>query len=548
MIATPAARPRRRSRPSRCWRPSEPAGAAAPVTIAGSYVAELWYPAPGAESAIIQEGLPVGNGRIGALVTGDPARDAVYLTDPTLWTGGLNAVLGSDGQFPYDTSDFGTLSLLAKVYVKIPAHTGVTGYRRQLDLSHGVVSASYRFGGANYRREVYASHPDDVVIMRLTQGGGGSYTGSVALTGTHGDTVTADAAGGLASFSGTLPNGLAYGAVVTVAAAGGTVSDDGGELTFSGCREVLLVICGGTNYVPDPAAIFTDAALDPAARARAKATAAAAVGADTLLATHVADYQSLYNRLTVNLGRSSPAQRAMNTAARLTARAASGAAPDPELEAAYLQFGRYLMISGSRSSVPLNLQGLWLGDNNPDWMSDYHTDVNVEMNYWLADRAGLGDCFTAFADYLLSQLPCWTEQTQKLFNDQRNRFRNSSGKVAGWTTAISANVFGGMGWWWHPAGNAWLCNSLYEHYQHTGDNGYLRKIYQMLAAVRQLRRGRPRAWRGFRLRYDDLRSAEPAVPAGREPVDRLARRMDDPGEPGRPGPPAPVPADRVLPR
>jgi alpha-L-fucosidase 2 len=439
----------------------------------------LWYPAPGAESTIIEEGLPVGNARIGALVTGDPAQDAVYLTDSTLWTGGLNAALGPDGQFPYDTGNFGTLSLLAKVYVKIPAHTGVTSYRRQLDLSNGVVSASYRSGGVSYQREVYASHADDVVIIRLTSSGG-SYTGSVALTGTHGESTTADTAAGLASFSGTLANGLAYGAVGTVAAAGGTVSASGGELTFSGCREVLVVICGGTNYVPDPATMFMDPAVDPTARARTKATAAAAVPANTLLATHVADYQSLYSRLTVNLGRSSETQRAMDTASRLAARAASGAAPDPELEAAYLQFGRYLMISGSRSSVPLNLQGLWLDRNDPDWMSDYHTDINVEMNYWLADRAGLGDCFTAFADYCLSQLPCWAEQTQKLFNDQRNWFRNSSGKVAGWTTAISTNVFGGMGWWWHPAGNAWLCNSLYEHYQHTRDTAYLRKIYPML--------------------------------------------------------------------
>ena len=453
---------------------------AIPSLVPAADATTLWYPAPGAEPTIIEEGLPVGNGRMGALVTGDPAQDAVYLTDSTLWTGGLNAALGSDGQFPYDTSNFGTLSLLAKVYVKIPSHTGVASYRRQLDLSNGAVSASYRLGGINYQREVYASHPDDVVIMRLTQSGGGSYTGSVALTGTHGESTTADTAAGLASFSGTLANGLAYGAVATVAAVGGTVSGNGGELTFSGCREVLLVICGGTNYVPDPATMFMDPAVDPATRARAKVTAAAAVPADTLLATHVADYQSLYNRLTVNLGRSSETQRAMDTASRLAARAGSGAAPDPELEAAYLQFGRYLMISGSRTSVPLNLQGLWLDRNDPDWMSDYHTDINVEMNYWLADRAGLGDCFTAFADYCLSQLPGWTEQTQKLFNDQRNGFRNSSGKVAGWTTAISTNVFGGMGWWWHPAGNAWLCNSLYDHYQHTRDTAYLRKIYQML--------------------------------------------------------------------
>ena len=438
----------------------------------------LWYRVPGAEAKIIEEGLPIGNGRFGALATGDPTRDALYLTDSTLWTGGLNAELGDDGQFPYDATNFGTLSLLAKAYVQLPDHTGVTDYRRELDLSNGVVSATYRIGSAKYRREVYASHPDDVVIVRLTQTDGGTYTGRVSLTSTHGDSTAAS--GKVASFSGTLPSGLTYGAVATAAASGGTVGTHGGDVTFTGCREVLIVICGGTNYVPDAATNFRDNTLDPTARARTKALAAAGVDPDQLLRTHVADYRARYERFTVDLGTSSRAQQALDTPSRLAARAATGAPPDPELEASYLQFGRYLMISGSRTSVPLNLQGLWLDRNDPAWMADYHTDINVQMNYWPSDRTGLGECFDAYADYLLSQLSSWTEQTQRLFNDPRNWFHNSSGQVAGWTTAISTNVFGGMGWWWHPAGNAWLCNSLYEHYQYTQDLDFVRKIYQML--------------------------------------------------------------------
>ena len=437
----------------------------------------LWYPAPGAETKIIEQGLPVGNGRLGGLTTGDPAQDALYLTDSTLWTGGANPALLSDGQFPYDTTNFGTLSLLAKAYLKLPEHTGVSGYRRQLDLSNGVVSASYQLGGVTYRREVYASHPDDVVIVRLTQTGG-SYTGSLAFAGTHGETTTAQ--GNVAAFSGKLANGLAYGAVAAIAVTGGTVSASGAELAFQGCREVLLLICGGTNYVPDPATGYLDPHVDPAACARTKALAAAAVPGSALLATHIADYQSLFRRFGVNLGTSSAAQRGLDTASRLAARAASGAAPDPELEASYLQYGRYLMISGSRTSVPMGLQGPWLDTNTPAWMADYHTDINVQMNYWLADRAGLGDCFDAYADYLLAQLPGWTELTQKLFQDPSNWFRNSSGTVAGWTTAISTNLYGGLGWWWHPAGNAWLCNSLYDHYEYTKDTRFLRRIYPML--------------------------------------------------------------------
>lgn len=126
------------------------------------------------------------------------------------------------------------------------------------------------------------------------------------------------------------------------------------------------------------------------------------------------------------------------------------------------------MISGSRGSLPLGLQGLWLDGNDPAWMGDYHTDINVQMNYWMADRAGLSACFDAFTDYCVAQVPSWTDLTRRLFNDSRNRYRNSSGKNAGWTVAISTNPYGGGGWWWHPAGNAWLCNTLWEHYEFTG--------------------------------------------------------------------------------
>ncbi|MGW0886180.1 glycosyl hydrolase family 95 catalytic domain-containing protein [Streptomyces sp. NPDC002671] len=447
----------------------------------------LWYRSAGNESKIIEEGLPIGNGRIGALVTGDPANDTLYVTDASLWTGTLNAALQSDGQFPYDTTRFGTMSMLAKAYVKVPAHTAtaVGNYRRQLDLSNGYACASYTLGGVTYQREAYASHPDDVIVVRLTQSGGGTYTGSVALNSTHGETTTADPAAKTASFDGALGNGLKYGAVVAVQNTGGTVSVSGGEVAFTDCSEVLIVISGGTNYVPDPAKAFMDAAVDPKAVATTRATEAAAVAGTMLLATHVDDYRGLYERMTVSLGTSTVAQKALDTPARLAARAASGAAPDPELEASYLQFGRYLTVTGSRTGLPTNLQGLWFDKNNPSWMGDYHTDINVQMNYWLPDRAGLSDCFEPLADYCLSQLSSWTAQTQKLFNDSHNGFRNTSGKVAGWTTAISTNIYGGMGWWWHPAGNAWLCNSLFEHYEYTQDTAYLVRIHPILKGACQ---------------------------------------------------------------
>lgn len=419
----------------------------------------LWYPAPAAEDKIIEQGLPIGNGRIGALVGGDPAADFLYLADASLWTGGANDVLEDDGQFPYEREKFGTLGLLAKVRISVPAHTGVTDYRRTLDLSNGVVVITYRHQGVRYRREYFASHPDDVVVIRFS---GGPVTGSVSLEPTRGETMSGE------GFTGTFGNGLKY----ACAASGGT--------TFSGSRDVVVVLSGGTNYVPDAARKFLDASLDPLALAKDKAAKALRAGGDALLATHVADYRRLYDRMSVDLGRSPSSKRALDSWSRLVARHDDPATPDPELEASYLQFGRYLTITGSRDGLPIGLQGLWQNNNTPDWMSDYHTDINLQMNYWLADRAGLPGSFTALADYCLAQLPVWTDSTKRLFNDPRNRFRNTSGKVAGWAVAFSTNIYGGSGWWWHPGGNAWLCNSLWDHYAFTQDKAYLARIYPLL--------------------------------------------------------------------
>ncbi|WP_370963266.1 glycoside hydrolase N-terminal domain-containing protein [Amycolatopsis sp. cg9] len=431
----------------------------------------LWYLAPAVEDKVIEQGLPIGNGRIGALVGGDPAADFLYLADASLWTGGANDVLEDDGQFPYEREKFGTLGLLAKARIAVPAHTGVTDYRRTLDLSNGLVTVTYTHQGTRYRREVYASHPDDVVVVRLT---GGPMTGAVALEPTRGETLAGPA------FAAAFANGLKYAAAVAASGRGGQVTTRGGAVAFTGCREVLIVLTGGTNYVPDAARKFLDAAADPLRVAKEKVATALRAGGDALRATHVADYRRLYDRMAVDLGQSPPAKRALDTWSRLRARHDVPATADPELEASYLQFGRYLTITGSRDGLPMGLQGLWQNTNAPDWMSDYHTDINVQMNYWLADRAGLPGSFTALADYCLAQLPVWTDSTNRLFNDPRNRFRNTSGKVGGWAVAFSTNIYGGSGWWWHPGGNAWLCNSLWDHYAFTQDKAYLARIYPLL--------------------------------------------------------------------
>ncbi|MDX3850137.1 glycoside hydrolase N-terminal domain-containing protein [Streptomyces sp. AK02-01A] len=455
--------------------------AASPM-LSESSTTRFWYQAPAGDTTMIEQGLPVGNGRLGALTSNDPARELLLITDATMWTGGLNGELDADGQFPYARENFGSFTLLARLTVEIPDHdlSAVSGYRRDLDISQGVVSSSYRVAGVTYERQIFASHPDDAIVLHFSQRGGGRYTGTVSLDGTHNETTAADPRHGYASFGAAFPDGgLRYGAAVTAYSSTGTVRVDGSAISFSGCRELTVVVSGGTNYAPDEAAGYRDPALDPQRLARTKVQAAARHSATSLLHTHVADHRKLYEQLDLTLGESSSYQRGLDTWERLQARYTDGEA-DPELEAAYLQFGRYLMIAGSRDSLPLNLQGLWLDGNDPDWMGDYHTDINIQMNYWMADRAGLSGSFDAYADYCLAQFPSWTKLTRDLFQDPRNRFRNSTGKVAGWAVAFSTNVHGGSGWWWHPAGNAWLANTLFEHYEYTQDKAYLARIQPLL--------------------------------------------------------------------
>jgi alpha-L-fucosidase 2 len=442
----------------------------------------LWYSAPAAEESMIQQGLPIGNGRLGALVSGNPAKEALFITDAAMWTGGRNDVLSDDGQLPYGRDDFGSLTQLGHLTIEIPDHAlaGVSGYQRALDISNGLLSTSYVRKAVTYRREIYASQPDDVVVLSFTQSGGGTYTGRVLLAGTHGESVSTDATDKSASFAAALANGRRYGAAMTAVSRTGQVSVSGDVLQFTNCADLTVIFSGGTDYVPDFAKNYRDPSIDPQPLSRTKVAAAAGHDAAVLRNTHVADYRSLYGTMAVSLGTSSKAQRQLDTWARLKARFKPGAVPDPELEASYLQYGRYLMICGSRGGLPMGLQGAWIDTNDPGWMGDYHTDVNIQMNYWMADRAGLPSCFDALTDYCLAQLPSWTDITQRLFNDPRNRFRNTSGKVAGWTVAISTNIDGGSGWQWHSAGSAWLANSVFEHYQYTQDPALLARIYPLI--------------------------------------------------------------------
>ena len=428
-------------------------GATADAPPAGALT--LWYTRP-AESAM-NEALPIGNGRMGGLVFGGVADERVVLNEDSLWTGGENPSGDYDSMGGYQT--------LGDLRLHLDGADAPTHYRRSLDLARAQADVVYRANGIQYRREYFASHPDQVLVIHLTADRPGGYSGSLALTDAHGGTITGG--GHALGFSGALANGIRYAARLAVLHRGGTVTVAGDRLVFAKCDSLTLLVGMGTNYVMDPARDYLGD--DPAPRVARQMEAAGGKSFEALQAAHWADYQPVVGRVRLDLGASPAARRLMATDQRKVL-AASG--DDPELEQLLFQYGRYLLISCSRpGSLPANLQGLWNDSNDPAWHSDYHANINVQMNYWPAEVAGLPECHLPFFDLVQSQLPDWRKTTAASAD-----LKTPSGALSprGWAIRTSHNITGGMGWNWDKTANAWYCQHFWEHYAFTGDTMFLR--------------------------------------------------------------------------
>ncbi len=413
----------------------------------------LWYGEPAQDW--MQEALPIGNGRLGAMVFGGIANERVQFNEDSLWTGDENP--------SGDYNTMGAYQAFGDLHLALPAHEGATGYRRELDIGEAMARVRYQVGGVSYEREYFCSYPDQVLVVRLTADQPRRYTGMVELADAHDGQVTA--AADRLTASGSLDNGLQYEAQVLVQADGGSVEATERGVGFRECNALTLFLAAGTDYVMDEEADWRG--THPHDRLSRRLRAASAKPYQRLRAAHVNDYRSLFGRVQVDLGETPAARRALPTDQRLKAYGAEG--DDTGLEALFFQFGRYLLISCSRpGSLPANLQGLWNHSNNPPWHSDYHTNINIQMNYWPAEPANLAECHEPLLELIRSQLDPWRAATQAA-----DEFRAGARPIRGWTARTSHNVTGGMGWRWNKPGNAWYCQHLWEHYAFSGDKEYL---------------------------------------------------------------------------
>jgi alpha-L-fucosidase 2 len=412
----------------------------------------------GRASAFMNEGLPIGNGRMGGFISGGPARERVVLNEDSLWTGDENP--------SGDDNTMGAYQVLGNVFINLPGHENVKDYRRDLDIGDALAHVSYESGGVKFSREFFCSHADGVLVVRLTADKPGSYTGSIELEDAHG--LKTVAGKNRLSDSGSLTNGLKYEAQLIAVNEGGTLQTNGSVLEFKNCNSLTLVVAAGTDYAMDYTKNYRGE--DPHARVTKQVEKAAAKKYDALKAGHEKDFHSLFDRVSLDLGKSSAEQIALPTDERKVKAAET---VDPGLEELLFQYGRYLLISCSRpGGLPANLQGLWNDSNRPPWHSDYHANINVEMNYWPAEPANLAECATPFFDLVQSQLPVWRKATAAA-----KEFKTQSGAMAarGFAIRTSHNIYGGMGWKWDNTANAWYGQHFWEHYAFGGDKKFLKQ-------------------------------------------------------------------------
>ncbi|HXI69771.1 MAG TPA: glycoside hydrolase family 95 protein [Verrucomicrobiae bacterium] len=412
----------------------------------------------GKPSSFINEALAIGNGHMGGLIAGGTARERIVLNEDSLWTGDGNP----SGN--YDT--MGAYQCLGELLLRLPGHETVTNYRRDLDIGDALAHVSYTLNGVKFSREYFCSHPDGVLVVRLTADKPGSYTGSLELNDSHG-TPTVGNKNHL-TIAGALTNGMKYEARLNALNDGGTLRAEGGMLEFTNCDSLMLVVAAGTDYAMDYTNNYRGE--DPHARVTKQVRMTSGKTYDMLKTAHGNDFHALFDRVTLNLGQSTAEQTALPTDQRKLKAAAT---VDPELEELLFQYGRYLLIACSRpGSLPANLQGLWNDSNNPPWRSDYHANINIQMNYWLAEPANLAQCALPLFDLVDSQLPAWRKATAAA-----EEFKTADGNFArrGFAIRTSHNITGGMGWKWDNTANAWYGQHYWEHYAFGGDTNFLAK-------------------------------------------------------------------------
>jgi len=469
------------------WRAPSTRGQAGPASSAGGEL-RLWYRAP---AATWNDALPIGNGRLGAMVFGGIVDERLQLNEDTVWAGEkrdrvnpaaaaalpevrrlIAAGRPGEAEALADKTMIATTRRLPpyqtlgdlRLRMTDPGGGGpVTDYRRELDLASAISRVEYQAGDVRYAREAFASAPDQVIALRLSADRPGRISFSVTLT-RESDATTRS--GGPAEivmegraitrnprYPDEAKTGVSFTSVATVVPEGGSVRVDGSTIVVSGADAATVLVAAATEIRE----------RDQLAACRRAIRGASAAPFPRARERHVSDYRRLFDRVALSLGAAPPGLATDERLVRVRA-----GYPDPSLEALYFQFGRYLLISSSRpGTMPANLQGLWNESLAPSWESKYTININTEMNYWPVEVTNLPDLHLPLFDLI-----------DKAREDGRRVARVMYG-AGGFVLHHNTDIWGhavpvdGARWGIWPMGGAWLSLHLWDHYDFTRDRAFL---------------------------------------------------------------------------
>jgi alpha-L-fucosidase 2 len=453
---------------------------------------KLWYDKP---AAIWNEALPLGNGRLGAMVFGDPAVERLQLNEETIWGGSPNSnahpnglkslpivrQLIFDGKYdeaqaltdkemmsksnngmPYQT--FGS------VYISFPGHQKYTNYYRDLNIDNATAKVKYAVNGVEFTREILSSFSDQVIVVKLSASQPGNITCNVFMNSPFDKTVPATEGDqiALSGVSGTFEGQkgkVKFQGRVQAKNKGGEVSASNGIISINKADEVTLYISIATNFKN-----YQDITEDEIAKSKAYLAQAITKDFGTIKKAHVAYYQKFFNRVSLDLGTNDIAKQTTDERIRNFSKQF-----DPQLASLYFQFGRYLLISSSQpGGQPANLQGIWNDMLSPPWESKYTMNINAEMNYWPAEVTNLSEMHEPFIK-MAKELSVTGQETAKMMYGANGWVLHHNTDIWRITGPVD---FATSGMW--PTGGAWVCQDLWERYLYTGDKNYLKEIYPIM--------------------------------------------------------------------
>ncbi len=468
------------------------------ISVGQSNTNSLWYSKPATKWT---EALPIGNGRMGAMVFGKTNREQIQLNEETVWagsriddinTGALshlkeiqNLLLEEKNKQAYQLTkmyllgtppEIRSYQTLGDMFIDFQdSAIMTTGYKRSLDLSTAVHTTSFNRGAVHYEMESFLSSPADIMVVRIRATGGKlnirvslEREKDVSITVKHNRILMNGQIEDKGEVLTKGPQGLhlKFAAVADVENLQGSIAMQEKAILVSDASEVIIRFSAATDY--DYKKMDFDRKIDPLKKAMVIVDRGSNKKYSSLLQEHLSEYQPLFNKCSLELSRENKSQ--IPTDQRLQ-KVKSGT-KDPGLMALYFQYGRYLLLSSSRypAKLPANLQGKWNPYFDAPWQSDYHTNINLQMNYWPADVANVGETVEPLGKFMLALLAPGINAAEKMYG------------AKGWMMHHVTDIYGRIAlnadpqWGTSPLAGAWMALSLYDHYDFTRDEKYLKEV------------------------------------------------------------------------